>query len=275
MSGAGLLAQALATGVDLAVHEGRVRIRGECSPQLRERLRECREEVLRLLEDDARARAGGDPDDRIEALLERAAIQHEAETPRALPTGADPANAPLGWVCATLGRFAGSWIAEDGTVELRELLAAEGAGFDEPGFGAPASSAAPAEPESPAAIELGRPETWREESIAECHQRILDAGDLIREFARSRWSAEADTWSVEMLAGFYVRDLLGGMEAVLGTWEGWVAVRARIDRQTGPTTIARLWAACAALPSATRQQVIERGDRSQSPPACLRGGGRA
>ena len=52
-------------------------------------------------------------------------------------------------------------------------------------------------------------------------------------------------------------------------------LRTRLDHQTGPTAIARLWSAVSALPPELQCQVIERGDRGQSPPACLRGGDRA
>lgn len=116
---------------------------------------------------------------------------------------------------------------------------------------------------------LGLSSPWREEAIAECRRRTVAAADLIREFARSRWTTEADTWPVELLSGFYVRDLLAGMEAVLGSWGGWTVARERLDRGSAGGTIARLWSAYATLPVAHRCEVIDRGDRSQSPPACL------
>ena len=80
----------------------------------------------------------------------------------------------------------------------------------------------------------------------------------IVEFGNSRWGAESRGWSPEMLAGFSVRDLLCGLETVL-PWHGWTEARARLDRQTGPTMIARLWSAYSILPPATprRTGVVE------------------
>lgn len=55
-------------------------------------------------------------DERLEELLERAAIQHEAERPWILPEGAEPANPPAGWIYVPRGRLKDCWIAGDGTI---------------------------------------------------------------------------------------------------------------------------------------------------------------
>lgn len=121
-------------------------------------------------------------------------------------------------------------------------------------------------------LTLGLHGPWREEEFAASRQRTIDAGELVREFARSRWAEEADTWPVELLSGFFVRDLLAGFQAALGPWDGWTAILERLVRGSAGTAIARLWTAYKALPADTRCVVLERGDRSQSPPACLRRG---
>lgn len=117
-------------------------------------------------------------------------------------------------------------------------------------------------------ILLGLRGPWGELDLQGCHEQIESAHQEILEFAYSRWREGAQGWSASMLAGFYVRDLLAGLELVL-PWAGWSEVRDRLDRSTGPTTIARLWAAFTILPPATQAEVVARGDRSQSPPACL------
>lgn len=121
---------------------------------------------------------------------------------------------------------------------------------------------------------LGLQGPWREDGLAECRRREVKAAKAIRRFAAARWD-EAGTWSVAMLSGFFVRDLLAGMESALGRCDCWGSIRDRLHRQTGPTAIARLWTVFDALPPDMQARVIELGDRSQSPPECLVRGGHA
>ncbi len=167
-------------------------------------------------------------------------------------------------------RAAGLVVARDG-----DQLVVQGPASEEP----LATALIQAKPHVLAALSvaetlaLDRP--WQETPIRTCRGVLEGAGETIRAFAESRWGSEAADWSPEMLAGFYVRDLLGGLRATFGEWTGWEKVQERLDRQRGPTAIARLWCAYSKLPPDTRQEVLERGDRTTSPPDCLAVGGHA
>jgi len=94
----GLIAEARAAGVEFALRDGGVRIRGVCPPELRERLRGSRDEIREALH----------------AELEAERARREAEAPFALlPDGADPDRPPAGWTYVRSGPLAGCWVGPD------------------------------------------------------------------------------------------------------------------------------------------------------------------
>ncbi len=110
---------------------------------------------------------------------------------------------------------------------------------------------------------------WFQE-LRDCREQLEACGDLVLEYARSRWGEEAEGWPSPMLAGMYARDLLAGLQAVLGPSDGWERIRSKLDAPGGPRVFAGLWGIYAELADELRRQVMELGDRSQSPPEAQR-----
>lgn len=94
-----LLAEVRSRGVELFARAGTVRIRGSCPPDLRERLRRHRAELLTLVEQEAESAAPAH--DRLELL----------------PLGATPDRPPFGWMYLRAGSFAGCWIGPNGELD--------------------------------------------------------------------------------------------------------------------------------------------------------------
>lgn len=98
---------------------------------------------------------------------------------------------------------------------------------------------------------------------------IAEHADFVVDYARSRWGEGADGSPVEMLAGFYARYLLAGLERALGPWDGWTWTRGRLQHAPGPELTPSLWCGYAQLSESVRARVLDLGDRSASPPDCL------
>ena len=112
-------------------------------------------------------------------------------------------------------------------------------------------------------------ESWFRELRAS-RERLEACESAILEYARSRWADFVEGWPAPLLCGLYVTDLLAGLEGTLGSWGGWEPIGAAVESGEGPRVIAELWRIYAELPDELRRQVMDLGDRSQSPPEAHR-----
>ena len=114
----------------------------------------------------------------------------------------------------------------------------------------------------------GRPD--QTPGLAEACASLAASSVEIRCYGQARWGSEARRYPVEILAGFYATDLAVGLEAVIGPWGGWEALRDELEHMTGPEVLAAVWSAYASLPVAEQYRVQSMGDASTSPPGCIR-----